>query len=220
MDLDTSVAKTLFVGRIADENLFPYPTIEPDEAELMKMVLNSLDDFLRDHSGDFAQLDRDSMQPDAFLQSLRELGLFGLIIPPEHQGIGLSNAGYARALEQVSFHDTSVALTVGAHSSIGMKGLLLFGTEAQKDRYLPKLASGEMIAAFCLTEAGAGSDAASIKTHAKKNTGGSWTLNGEKIWITNGGIADFFTVFARTGEDELSAFLVERTFPGVTTGSK
>jgi alkylation response protein AidB-like acyl-CoA dehydrogenase len=132
----------------------------------------------------------------------------------------LSNAAYARVLTQTSSHDSSTSLTIGAHSSIGMKGLLLFGSPEQKARYLPKLASGEMIAAFCLTESGAGSDAASIRTTAKKNADGSWTLNGEKIWITNGGIADFYTVFARTdgAEGKITAFIVEAKWPGVSHG--
>ena len=103
-----------------------------------------------------------------------------------------------------------------------MKGLLLYGTDAQKEKYLPRLASGDMIAAYCLTESGSGSDAASIKTSAARNPDRSWTLNGEKIWITNGGIADFYTVFARTDSSagKISAFLVEREFPGVDTGQK
>jgi alkylation response protein AidB-like acyl-CoA dehydrogenase len=115
-----------------------------------------------------------------------------------------------------------VSLTIGAHSSIGMKGLLLFGTDAQKEKYLPRLASGEMIAAYCLTESGSGSDAASIKTKATRNSNGGWTLNGEKIWITNGGIADFYTVFARTDSDagKISAFIVERDSHGVSIGLK
>ncbi len=92
-----------------------------------------------------------------------------------------------------------MAVTVGAHSSIGMRGLLLFGNDEQKARYMPKLATGEMIAAFCLTEPGAGSDAASIKTAAVKD-GEDWILNGNKLWITNGGLAEFFTVFAKTDE--------------------
>lgn len=101
-----------------------------------------------------------------------------------------------------------------------MKGILLFGTPGQKARYLPRLASGDMIAAFCLTESGAGSDAASIRTRAVKNADGSWLLNGEKIWITNGGIADLYTVFARTSSDagKISAFLVESAWPGVSHG--
>ena len=215
LDLETSVAKSLFVGRIVEDNLFPYPQIDSDEAETLAMVSNSLDDFLQDKRDDFPRWDRESAQPEAFLQSLRELGLFGLIIPGDYGGIGLSNAGYTRVVEQVSRFDSSISLTIAAHSSIGLKGLLLFGTDEQKARYLPKLASGEMIAAFCLTESGAGSDAASVRTKAEKNDDNSWTLNGEKIWITNGGIADFYTVFARTGNDEgaLSAFFVERSWP-------
>jgi alkylation response protein AidB-like acyl-CoA dehydrogenase len=222
LDLDVSVAKSLFVGRITEENLFPYPRICADEAETLAMVSNSLDNFLQDNQEDFPRWDRESAQPEAFLKSLRELGLFGLIIPEDYGGIGLSNAGYTRVVEQLSSYDSSAALTVTAHSSIGMKGLLLFGTDEQKARYLPKLASGEMIAAFCLTESGSGSDAASVETKAEKNQDGSWTLNGEKIWITNGGIGDFYTVFARTGNDagELSAFFVERSWRGVNTGAK
>ena len=96
---------------------------------------------------------------------------------------------------------------------------MLFGTDSQKSNYLPKLASGEMIAAFCLTEPKAGSDAASINTKAKRNSDGSWTISGEKIWITNGPIADFFTVFAKTDEG-MTAFIVERSFGGVTSGHK
>ena len=98
---------------------------------------------------------------------------------------------------------------------------MLFGTAEQRARYLPKLASGEMIAAFCLTESGAGSDAASIRTKAEKNADGSWTLNGEKIWITNGGIADLYTVFARTASPagKITAFLVEAAWPGVAHGA-
>ena len=144
----------------------------------------------------------------------------GLIIPEEHGGLGLSNAGYARVLSQSSSHDSSASLTFGAHSSIGMKGILLFGTAEQRARYLPKLASGQMIAAFCLTESGAGSDAAAIRTRAEKSSDGVWTLNGEKIWITNGGIADLYTVFARTMSDagKITAFLVEAASPGVSHG--
>jgi len=101
-------------------------------------------------------------------------------------------------LSQSSSHDSSVSLTIGAHSSIGMKGLLLFGTAEQKARYLPKLASGQMIAAFCLTESGAGSGRGVDSYAGGQERGRRVTLNGEKIWITNGGIADLYTVFART----------------------
>lgn len=221
-DPGQSPAKSLFTGEILEQNLFPFPKTSDEQKELLDLVLDSVDRFLDGRQDDFAAWDLAGGQPSEFVQGLRELGLFGLIIAEEYGGIGLSNAGYARTLEQSSRYDSSASLTIGAHSSIGMKGLLLFGTEAQKAQYLPKLASGEMIAAFCLTESGSGSDAASVRTKAVKSADGSWTLNGEKIWITNGGIADFYTVFARTDSaaGKLSAFVVEKDWDGVTTGIK
>src|ERR1700677_3729150 len=215
-----SVAKSLLAGRIDEDSLFPYPRLREKDREVLGLMLDAIDQFLAPHHEDFKRWDRDAAQPEEFIQGLRDLGLFGLIIPEEHGGLGLSNAGYARVLSQSSTHDSSVSLTMGAHSSIGMKGILLFGTPEQRARYLPKLASGEMIAAFCLTESGAGSDAASIRTKAEKGADGVWTLNGEKIWITNGGIADLYTVFARTASDggEITAFIVEAAWPGVSHG--
>src|ERR1700729_1084210 len=205
-----SVAKNLLAGRIVEDNLFPYPQLREKDREVLGMMVGAIDQFLEPRREDFKRWDRDAAQPAEFIQGLRDLGLFGLIIPEEHGGLGLSEAGYARVLDQNNSHDSSVSLTIGAHSSIGMKGILLFGTPDQRARYLPKLASGEMIAAFCLTEAGAGSDAASIRTRADRNADGTWRLNGEKIWITNGGIADLYTVFARTpsASGKISAFLV------------
>ena len=222
LDLNLSPAKALFCGDILRSRFWPFPEFSDEEKELLGLVTDSIDRFLEDKRDDFRRWDETSAQPEEFIEGLRELGLFGLIIPEEYGGIGLSNAGYARVLQQSSRHDSSASLTIGAHSSIGMKGLLLFGTNEQKEEYLAKLATGDMIAAFCLTESGAGSDAASIKTRATKNDDGGWTLNGEKIWITNGGIADFYTVFARTDSDagKLSAFIVERDLPGVDTGAK
>src|SRR5271168_959665 len=215
-----SVAKNLAAGRILEDQLFPYPRLRDKDREVLGMMVDAIDQFLGPKHQDFKQWDRAAEQPAEFVQGLRDLGLFGLIIPEEHGGLGLSNAGYARVLSQSSTHDSSVSLTIGAHSSIGMKGLLLFGTAEQKARYLPKLASGELIAAFCLTESGAGSDAASIRTQAIKNADGSWILNGEKNWITNGGIADLYTVFARTATDagKITAFVVEAAWPGVSHG--
>ncbi len=219
-DLDLSPAKALFCGEIIRPSLWPFPQFANEEKETLSIVLDSVDRFLEEKRDDFRQWDEAGQQPEEFIQGLRELGLFGLIIPEEYGGIALSNAGYSRVLQQSGRHDSSASLTIGAHSSIGMKGLLLFGTDAQKEKYLPRLASGEMIAAFCLTESGSGSDAASIKTRATKDRDGGWILNGEKIWITSGGIADFYTVFARTDTDagKLSAFIVERDLPGVSSG--
>lgn len=217
---DQSVAKNLFFGEIVEENLFPYPKMRERDREMLGAMLDAIDDFLAPQHTELKHYDRNAEQPPEFIQALRDMGLFGLIIPEEFGGLGLSNAAYARVLSQTSSHDSSVSLTIGAHSSIGMKGLLLFGTDAQKAKYLPDLASGKTIAAFCLTEAGAGSDAASVRTKATRNDDGTWTLNGEKIWITNGGIADFYTVFAKTDtpEGKMTAFIVEAKQAGVSHG--
>ncbi len=220
--LDVSPAKSFYLGLLFDELLFPFPKYNTAEEETLRIVLDSVDKFLEPKHDEFRRYDVEGAQPDEYLESLKELGLFGLIIPEEYGGIGFSNAAYARVLQQSSRYDASTSLTVGAHSSIGMKGVLLFGNEQQKKAYLPRLASGELIAAFCLTEAGSGSDAASIKTKAEQNPDGSWTLNGEKIWITNGATAGLFTVFARTDSEagKLSAFIVERQWDGISTGPK
>jgi acyl-CoA dehydrogenase family protein 9 len=217
---DLSAAKQLFLGDILEQNLFPYPRIRERDREMLGAMTDAIDGFLAEKAHELKQYDRQAEQPSEFIQSLRDMGLFGLIIPEEYGGLELSNGAYARVLGQTSSHDSSVSLTIGAHSSIGMKGLLLFGNPEQKQRYLPRLASGEMIAAFCLTESGAGSDAASIRTRATRNADGSWTLSGEKIWITNGGIAQFYTVFARTDtpEGKITAFIVEAGWPGVSHG--
>jgi alkylation response protein AidB-like acyl-CoA dehydrogenase len=160
--------------------------------------------------------------PSEFIEQLRQFGLFSLVIPEQYGGMGFGSSAYSRALQEVAKYDASVAVTVGAHSSIGMRGLLLYRTDGQKQKYLPRLATGELIAAFCLTEPGSGSDAASIKTTATLE-GSDWILNGNKLWITNGGIADFFTVFAKTGPAEkrghMSAFLVTKDMPGVSIGA-
>ena len=217
---DRSAAKQLFFGDIFEENLFPYPAMRDRDREMLGAMVDAIDDFLDAHRKQLNEWDEHGEQPESFIQGLRDMGLFGLIIPEEHGGLELSNAAYARVLGQTSGHDSSVSLTIGAHSSIGMKGLLLWGSDEQKARYLPRLATGELIAAFCLTESGAGSDAASIRTKAEKQEDGSWLLNGEKIWITNGGIAGFYTVFARTDVEggKMSAFMVEADWPGVEHG--
>jgi acyl-CoA dehydrogenase family member 9 len=211
-----SFLRHLFLNEIPFENIFPLHNDCKDE---LLLFIDPLQKFLEAHKEDFIQFDRKGEQSEVYLNKLRELGLFGLIIPESYGGFGFNSYEYAKVLETIGTYDASTALTVGAHSSIGMKGLLLYGTDNQKEKYLPKLATGEIIAAFCLTEAGSGSDAASIKTVAKKNSDGSWVVNGEKIWISNGIYAGFFTVFARTG-DKLSAFIVDRTAKGVSVGPK
>ena len=220
--LEISPAKLLFLGDIIEERLFPFPQVSQEERETLEMILDSVEKLMEPLASQYAESDRSGELAPHYLDTLKEIGLFGLIIPEEYGGIGLSNTGYSRVVQQTSMFDASTSLTIGAHSSIGMRGLLLFGNEDQHKRYYPKLATGEMLAAFCLTEPGSGSDAASIKTTASKNEDGSWTLTGSKIWITNGGIADFYTVFAKTDGEagKLSAFIVERGWEGVSNGPK
>ena len=220
-DKSISFMRSLCMGHIEEEVILPFPKLREDEREILETVITSLDGLLEGRDEDFRTWDREGEMPSEFIDQLKEFGLFGLVIPEDHGGLGFGSAAYSRALQQIARYDASVAVTVGAHSSIGMRGLLLFGSEEQHQRYYPKLASGEMIAAFCLTEPGAGSDAASIKTSAVLE-GDEWVINGNKLWITNGGIADFFTVFAKTGPAEgrprTTAFIVTRDMPGVTIG--
>jgi alkylation response protein AidB-like acyl-CoA dehydrogenase len=216
-----SFMRSLCMGQIEEEIVLPFPELSTNDKETLEGVFGTISQLLGSREADLKKWDRAGELPAAFVDQLREAGLFSFVIPEEHGGLGFGSKAYSRALQEVAKYDASVAVTVGAHSSIGMRGLLLFGTEAQKARYYPKLATGEAIAAFCLTEPSSGSDAASIKTSAVQE-GDAWVLNGTKIWITNGGIADFFTVFAKTtSPDErkgLSAFIVTRDMAGVSTG--
>jgi acyl-CoA dehydrogenase family protein 9 len=222
-----SFFKSLFSGLVLDELVFPYPFMNKEEQENLRLILDTVRKFSENYV-DSAKFDRDEKFPEDVLNGMKELGLFGLVIPEEYGGFGLSTTAYVRILEEVAKFDGSMALIIGAHQSIGIKALLLYGTPEQKEKYLPKLATGEMIAAFALTEPGAGSDAAGIKTRAVRDEKrGVYTLNGNKMWITNGGIADFFTIFAKEeldipGEgkkDKISAFMVTRQM-GLQSGKK
>ena len=217
----TSFMRSLCMGDIEEDVLLPFPEILPKDKETLQQVIASVGQLLGPKEKDFRAWDVAGEMPAAFLEELKQFGLFGMVVPEEFGGLGFGSAAYSRALQEVSRYDGSVAATIGAHQSIGMRGLLLFGTDEQKRRFLPTLATGEMIAAFCLTEPGAGSDAASVKTTAVKD-GESYVLNGNKLWITNGGLASFFTVFAKTGKPEergkLTGFIVTRDMEGVSTG--
>ncbi len=219
---EQSFMKGLFFGDIEEDLVFPWR--EPAAAEIagLQTMLDSVRRFFEEKV-DSADIDRQARIPEGVLAGLKELGCFGMIVPASYGGVGLSNTGYARVVQEVAGLDPSLAVTLGAHQSIGLKGILLFGTEEQKRQYLPRLATGELVAAFALTEPGAGSDAAAIQTRADKQADGSYVLNGSKIWISNGGFASVFTVFARTSRSEegvkpkITAFVVERG-PGVTSG--
>jgi acyl-CoA dehydrogenase family member 9 len=219
--IEESFMKAVFHGVIEEQVLFPFPEPTQTEVDNLNTMLDSVRRYFA-KSVDSAKIDRESAIDPEVLKGLKELGLFGLLIPEDHGGVGLTVTGYARVMQEVAALDSSMAVMLGAHQSIGLKGLLLFGTPEQKRKYLPRLATGELVAAFALTEPGAGSDAAAIQTRAER-AGDGFVLNGSKIWISNGGFADLFTVFARTSPAEegakpkITAFLVERS-AGVKSG--
>lgn len=217
----TSFMRSLCMGRVEQDVIFPFPTVSAAEKETLGDISGALEGLLGPRAEDFFKWDEAGEMPADFIEELKEFGMFGLVIPEENGGMGLGNMAYSRTLQEVAKYDASVAVTIGAHSSIGMRGLLLFGTDEQKERYYDKLATGEMIAAYCLTEPGAGSDAAAVTTTAERD-GDDWIITGNKLWITNGGIADFFTVFAKTveegGRGKMTGFIVTRDMEGVTIG--
>ena len=164
-----------------------------------------------------AELDLEGRFPYELVAELADLGLMGLPIPEEHGGAGGDTVSYAIAIEELTRIDSSVAITVAAHTSLGTMPILSYGTDEQKERWLPDLASGRKLAAFGLTEAGAGSDAGNARTTAELRDG-HWVVNGSKMFITNAGtdITWGITITARTGEDEISNIVVENGTPGYT----
>lgn len=223
-----SFVMNLFRGQFYPNEVFPYPNVLNDEQkDNVKMLLDPITKFFEEKN-DPAKNDENGVIPDEVMNGLKEQGAFGIQVPVEFGGLGLSNTQAARLFQIVSAYDLGISICTGAHQSIGFKGILLFGTDAQKEKYLSKLATGEQIAAFALTEPSAGSDAASIKTKAELSPDGKhYILNGSKIWISNGGIAEVFTVFAqvpmvdeKTGQKQnrMTAFIVERKFGGLTNG--
>ena len=161
------------------------------------------------------ELDRESRFPYELVAELAELGLMGMPIPEAYGGAGSDTLAYAIAIEELTRVDSSVAITVAAHTSLGTMPIFLFGTEDQKREWLPQLASGERLAAFGLTEPDAGSDAGATRTRAELRDG-SWIVNGSKIFITNAGtdISACVTITAVTGEDEISNLIVANGTPG------
>ncbi|XP_043849237.1 very long-chain specific acyl-CoA dehydrogenase, mitochondrial-like [Dromiciops gliroides] len=223
-----SFIANIFKGKVVVDNVFPFPAVLSEEqTSFLKKLYEPCNRLLEEVNDPTWNDDNEEIQSKT-LKKLKKLNIFGLQVPEKLGGLGLTNTQYARMVETLGLHDLAVCVTLGAHQSSGLKGILLFGDEHQKEKYLPDLASGNYVAAFCLTEPTSGSDAASIKTTAVASECGKfYTLNGRKIWISNGGIADIFTVFAKTqvkdvttGEvqGKISAFIVEKAFEGVTSG--
>lgn len=185
--------------------------------EEQKMLRDMTRDFVKNEIKPIAsKIDSEEKIPDDLKKKLGELGFLGVAFPEEYGGGGFGEVGYCLMQEEIARGCMSTATFIGAHQSIGSNVIYLGGTEEQKQKYLVPLAKGEKIGAFCLTEAQAGSDSFNVKTRAHLD-GNEWVINGEKLWITNGGIADIVSVFART-EKGISAFIVETNTPGFSAG--
>ncbi len=223
-----SFVRDLFLGRLRMALIDPYPERDPDEVTRAQPFLDKLERFLRDNV-DSDRIDREGEIPDAVIAGLRDLGAFGIKIPREYGGLGLSQLSYMKAIELVSSVDGSLTALLSAHQSIGVpQPLKMFGSDAQKQKYFPRLARGA-ISAFALTEPGVGSDPAAMETLAVPTQDGqAWLLNGEKLWCTNGTKAELMVVMARTpskvvnGKEkrQITAFIVETAWPGVAVAHR
>jgi alkylation response protein AidB-like acyl-CoA dehydrogenase len=218
-----SFVRELFLGNFRLDLIHPYPRQAPEDKAKTDAYIAKLRKYLEENV-DSDAIDRTGELPPEVVQGLRDLGAFGLKIPEEYGGIGLSQVGYGRTIGMVTSKDGNLTALLSAHQSIGVpQPLKLFGTPEQKKKYLPRLAKGA-ISAFALTESGVGSDPAALTTTATPTEDGSaFILNGEKLWCTNGTIAELLVVMARTpskvknGKEipQITAFIVETDWPGV-----
>ncbi|MBH05709.1 MAG: acyl-CoA dehydrogenase [Phycisphaeraceae bacterium] len=213
--------RSLLFGQLRLDKVMPYPGQDAQDAERTNALLSELKLFMQTQVDPDA-IDANQQIPQHVIDGLGQMGVLGLTVPQEYGGRGFTHTGYCRALELVSRTCSSTAVLVGAHQSIGLKALVLNGTEEQKHHWLPELASGRQLAAFALTEPEAGSDAANVQTSAKlSDDGHHWVLNGEKKYITNGALAGMMTVMARTPIEEngkikekVTAFIVTPDMAG------
>src|SRR4051794_5524979 len=217
-----SFVRELFLGRFRLDLIHPHPAEDPTEAARAKPFFEKLEDFLTRVDSDM--IDRTGEIPEEYVQELREMGAFGIKIPTEYGGLGLSYTSYVKAMAMVTSRDGSITALLSAHQSIGLpQPLKLFGNDEQKKKYFPRLAKGA-ISAFALTEVDAGSDPANMQASAVPSEDGKYfVLNGEKLWCTNGTRAELFVVMARTPDavvkgkqrKQITAFIVEASYPGV-----
>lgn len=215
-----SFVRELFLGRLRLDLIHPFPASDAEADARSDAFFARLGDFLREEV-DGGEIERRGNVPQPVLNGLKELGAFGIKIPPEYGGLGLSQRGYGRAIALVSSVSPALAVLLSAHQSIGVpQPLKMFGTEEQKKKYLPRLAKGA-VSAFALTEPDVGSDPARMSATAEPTEDGSaFVLNGEKLWCTNGPIADLLVVMARTPAANgkrpgITAFIVEGSAPGL-----
>jgi alkylation response protein AidB-like acyl-CoA dehydrogenase len=210
-----SFVRELFEGRLRLDLVHPYPQPDPADAEKARPFMERLERFLRERV-DSDRIDREGKIPPEVVDGLREIGAFGIKIPEEYGGLGLSQLSYTHAIGLVTSHDGNLTALLSAAQSIGVpQPLKMFGTPEQKEKYLPRLAKGA-ISAFALTEANVGSDPAAMTTRAELSADGThYVLNGEKLWCTNGTVAELMVVMASTGTKRITAFIVEADWPGV-----
>lgn len=210
-----SFVRELFEGSFRLDLIHPYPVPSPEDEARARPFLDRLETFMREKV-DSDAIDREGQIPPDVVEGLRRLGAFGIKIPTEYGGLGLSQLSYTRAIGLVTSQDGSLTALLSASQSIGVPvPLKLFGTEEQKKKYLPRLAAGA-ISAFALTENNVGSDPAGLQTTATLSEDGRhYILNGEKLWCTNGTVAELMVVMARTGPKRITAFIVEADWPGV-----
>jgi alkylation response protein AidB-like acyl-CoA dehydrogenase len=210
-----SFVRELFEGSFRLDLVHPFPHMDPADVERARPFMERLERFLRERV-DSDRIDREGKIPADVIQGLRDLGAFGIKIPAEYGGLGLSQTAYTHAIGMVTSVDGNLTALLSAAQSIGVpQPLKIFGTPEQKARYLPRLAKGA-VSAFALTETNVGSDPAAMSTSAVLSEDGShYILNGEKLWCTNGTIAELMVVMARTGPKKITAFIVETDWPGV-----
>jgi len=213
-----SFTKSLFLGRVESELVLPYPSMTPEERRRVGDLAARARDYLTSRY-DPVRAERDGWVGDDTIRDLGDLGLLGLFVEERFGGQGLSQSGYCRVMEEFGRVDGTLAVVMGVHQSIGTKPIHLFGTEEQKARFLPDLASGRRLAAFVLTEPNVGSDAYNLETRAERQADGSWIVTGEKRWIGNGD-RDVLTVFARSEEHGHVALIVEKGMEGLSTGPR
>jgi alkylation response protein AidB-like acyl-CoA dehydrogenase len=218
----SAIAKTKG-GAFLLENLTPEQVFTPEDfTEEHRGIAKTVEDFHKNEIAPNSEAIRHADHPLCvkILKKSAEIGLTAVVLPEEYGGMEMDLTSAMIVAEGVS-HEGSYSAWHGAHTGIGTLPLLMFGTKEQKAKYLPKLAAAEMVAAYCLSEPQAGSDALAARTRADLTEDGKhYVLNGQKMWITNGGYADLYTVFAKVGGEKFTAFLVERAFPGVNPGAE
>jgi acyl-CoA dehydrogenase family member 9 len=217
----SSFSKALFLGEIHEGLAFPWPQPDPAEQDRIRALIASVREL--GATIDPAEFEEKRWIGDKLVRELGERGLCGLYVPEEYGGQGLSQTGYARVFEAFTQIDGTLSIVMGVHQSIGFKGIAMFGTDEQKQRFLPDLAAGRKLAGFALTEPNAGSDAYNIESRAVLEADGSWRLNGEKRFIGNGGKGSVFTTFARCevdGKDRHIALIVEKGMKGFEVGER